>query len=176
MPPRGRFFADCERCLATAVRLYRLAAAAADADAELLALCSVRSFVTRLLAERLRDAPDWPSADRWLDGLFDSTVADDPPSAMWLSGPMVWGRSADTAGPQWAEPFDADLRFAPDGGLASYRLRFGDRDRPPDDTLSTGIPRIRAALAAGTVRWAFEFAKGDGSRSGRPEGARRPIP
>jgi hypothetical protein len=155
---------DSERCLAAFVRQYMRATGAADADATRLTLYRVWACLTRLLTDRLEEAPDWDSETRWVDGLHTCAVVVEPPWRLRITGPMAWGLTADVGGPQWLEPFDADLRLSrATGQIESYELRFGDRDQPNgEDCRQEGSERIVARLKAGRVAWAFTFAKSGG--------------
>jgi hypothetical protein len=154
-------FPDNQVCIAALSRQLRRAQDAGDEVAAWLMTNALCSRLCSLLGDLLTREPSWDSEGRWLDALFRRRVVFESPERLRVTGPLVWGLSSDTAGPQWAGPFDAVLQFS-DGlrELEAYTIRFGERNKPVSEVLREDIDRIMERLAAGAVAWSYEFRLG----------------
>jgi hypothetical protein len=116
-----------EAKVAAYVRQFLRAHEAKEAAACREAAPSICSALSWLLGARLELAPTWNSGERWIDCLIGARFEVEPPDRLNVRGHMVRGLVEDAGGPQWVEPFEAEVRL---GGPLSYVLRFADaRDR-----------------------------------------------
>ena len=70
---------------------------------------------------------------------------------------MTWGRNDNPGGPQWAEPFEAELEFSPGLlELVGYTIRFGNKRAMTGEALAQ-IERLHQDIEKGSVVWAFHF-------------------
>lgn len=127
----------------------------------------------------------WEDRGRWFDDMIDVQYRL-LPGRFVISGRLVWGLLAD-AGPQWSDPFFADVSIGE--GLRetrSYLIRFSRRDDGGEsEPVQLGFypgPGDPAESVAdpwqGKGDWKYEFRKGAPSdpredkvsRGGRPAG------
>ena len=81
----------------------------------------------RFLDHLLGPGESWESRGRWFDDMIDVKYQLHP-GRFLITGRLVWGLISDV-GPQWSDPFSADVSIRP--GLCeteSYLIRFGRRD------------------------------------------------
>jgi hypothetical protein len=72
---------------------------------------------------------------------------------------IVWGLRADVGGPQWAEPFNAELELRPDlSDLASYTIRAVDMRSFPGEDLQSSLSRIKADGESGIIVWRYVWS------------------
>jgi hypothetical protein len=107
-----------------------------------------------------------PRGEKWFDDMIHVQHQLIPPGRFRISGELVWGMLADT-GPQWAEPFYADVAIT-DGrhDTEAYCIRFGRRDDDAKQELKFGFypgpPGPAESIAdpwCGRADWKYEFAK-----------------
>jgi len=154
-----------EARLATRLRQFFRAVEARDEPAvqdEIPLIChSLWLFLEYLLEPE----SSWDSRTRWFDGLIKARYGWISPGRFHASGELVWGLISD-AGPQWAEPFSADVSIIEGRTYtASYCLRFGRRDDIDKSELPFGSYPGSAEGAgpvdpwAGKADWKYEFRK-----------------
>jgi hypothetical protein len=121
--------ANAESRIAVGIRQFFRARQAEDG----LAMSHEASFIChgleRLLSGYLEGAPSWDSRKRWTDGMVGAKFQVESPKHMRVKGRMIWGYTADTAGPQWSESFQARLDLdSSTGELGGYEIMFCDQN------------------------------------------------
>jgi hypothetical protein len=153
-------FPSNEECIAALVRQLLRARGARDQVAVWLTTNALCSRLCSLLADLLSGEPAWDAKGRWLDHFARRDVSIDLPDRVRVAGPLVWGLEANPSGPEWAEPFEAELEFsAALRQLVGYTVRFGDRRAFPGEGLRQGIARIVGDIEGRAVEWAFVFRR-----------------
>jgi hypothetical protein len=126
--------------LAAWVRQYMRARHAGDEVATRLGRRCVIGCLSRLLSAHLESAVSWNSDERWIDGLVGAQFVAESTDRITVNGQMVWGMTADAGGPQWAEPFEADVHIDWEAQkLRKYSIRFGDHRELDAKRVKTGF-------------------------------------
>lgn len=129
-----------ETKLATWAGWYLRAHASGDQSAQRQAAKDVCLGLRWLLSGLLESTASWDSRQRWIDCLIGAQFAVDRPDRIKVRGRMVWGLVTDAGGPQWSEPFEAELTLDPASvALRSYTLRFGDQRDLSTKEVKTGM-------------------------------------
>lgn len=163
--PIETFPDEAERLAADVRQLFR-ARGAGDEVARWLCVNSICSRLTRILSDLLSSEASWDSDRRWLDSLFRREVVLEHPNCIGVTGPMVWGFTEDAGGPQWAEPFAAELAFQPGfARLASCAIQFADRRVFGEESLRDSIARISSDIESGVIEWKYEFHRSFDSKA-----------
>ena len=156
-----------EECVAAAFRQLLRAHEADDAVAAWQATGSFCMWLRLLLKDLLSREASWDSKGRWLDGFAENRVLFLRPRRVRVLDAIVSGLRADVGGPQWAEPFDAELELRPDlSDLASYTIRVVDMRSFPGEDLQRSLSRIKADAARGNIVWRYAWSKVDTCEAG----------
>jgi hypothetical protein len=154
-----------EARLAARLRQYIRAQNANDRIATSIEADAILQNLSHLLSLHLEDESGWNSQERWVDGVVGAKLAVSSSGQAKAVGRIVWGLLKDTGGPQWFEPFDAEVIIGgPEGDLERYSLRFGDRDARiptpvPPGLYSTLADHANIEAMPGVSEWTYEFSK-----------------
>jgi len=129
---------NTQRRLAAIIRQFFRAQDAKDYEAIALESSQLCSETAWLLADHLKDAPDWDDEARWIDGMIDSKVIKLPEFTVRIEGQVVWGLSDDPGGKQWREPLWAEVR-ATNFGIEEYEIRFGHPNEQDRSEVEFGL-------------------------------------
>ncbi len=136
-----------------------------DATDRVAMFSAAAAFSMRLrlfLRHLLWQEPSWDSKGCEFEGfgLTSRILYREAYRTVRLADAMVWGLRPDVGDQQWAGPFEAEMVLTTDmSDLASYILRFGDRNEYPGEDFQTSLSRIERDLQAGGIDWAFEFRR-----------------
>jgi len=166
--------------IAVFCRQYLRARDADDEPAMRVEASGLGHFLGSLLNQYLKNDSRWDSSERWIDGMVGASIDIRPPHVV-VRGMIVWGRVADAGGPQWREPFEAQLGLTPDmASVDDYLLRFGNPQKPAQkivfglyETLADADGRIAVETTPGVSQvtdadravdvplgdWAYEFRR-----------------
>jgi hypothetical protein len=158
--------AKAEARLAARLRQYIRADNANDRMATSIEADAIGQNLSQLLSLHLEGESGWNSKERWIDGMVEARFTVSRSGHANIMGRIVWGLIKDTGGPQWFDPFQAEVIIGgPDGELERYSLHFGDRDAKEPTPVPFGLystladPASGEAVATNEIRWAFEFSK-----------------
>ncbi len=124
----------------------------------------VCQYLYLFLEYLLGDEPEWN--DRWFDDVIGAQHKWKEPGRFQVAGQLVWGLITNP-GPQWTDPFFADVVIAEGRrDAASYCIRFGRRDDLNKSELPYGFYPSSSVPSDtiddpwnGEIDWKYEFRK-----------------
>jgi len=135
-----------ERWLVGEIRTLLISHARQDASGQADSACNICTVLTSLLSLYLELDSSWPYKERWLDGVSDGHFSRPRPDAIRVRGKMTWGLSEDVGGSQWAEPFEAIVRFSKNRRrILAYTLKFGNDEPLSSKLIESGFYNILAS-------------------------------
>lgn len=173
-----------ETRLAATIRDYMRARDAGDQIAVEFGAQDICHGLGCLLGAYLKGAENWPSHERWIDGMVGAQVEIVAPDRLHVAGYMVWGLLSNVGGEQWAEPFQADVTIGwHTYDFKQYQMCFGDSRELAEKRVTPGSYQVLATsddpLAGsklqGPVGFEPLFDKSD-DRSGFPYGPKHTLP